>query len=331
MTRTRRAAIWIIVIGCAGAVTAGVITIRKQRRKAQPIVLRGAVLKQNADTRNQSPIADVVVSAANGMAAADTQTDFSGAFRLTLRSYVLPAEPITLTFRHPDYQPLDLNEKVTDELYVARMAPLHGELDAQANPATTVIGNVTVRYSTEVTSTDNIGTGAKTFQVENMGNVPCNKRPPCSPDGKWKAAVGSASLDAGEGNVFANARVTCIAGACPYTKVDTDGFSRGGRNIKVSMLVWSDTATFLLQAEVFHPQVGNAIRRSYPVIFGRAMNFTLPNTAQGPSIEAELNATLIVFPLGPSPVLSWADCNVRVEQNQAKDYRCELKAGYRFK
>jgi hypothetical protein len=57
----------------------------------------------------------------------------------------------------------------------------------------------------------------------------------------------------------------------------------------------------------------------------------LPATAQGPSIEAELNGNRIVFPLGPSPVLSWAICNVRVERNQAKDYRCELKAGYQFK
>ena len=61
------------------------------------------------------------------------------------------------------------------------------------------------------------------------------------------------------------------------------------------------------------------------------MNFTLPNTAEGPSIEAELNGTRIVFPLGPAPMLSWADCNVRVERNQAKDYRCELKPGFKFK
>src|SRR5580704_8851353 len=147
MTSRRRAAIWIIAIAGAGAVTAGVITLRNQRRKTQPIVLRGAVLKQNADTRNQSPLADVVVSAANGMAAADAKTDFAGAFRLTLRSYVLPAEPITLTFRHPDYKPLDLKENVTDQLYIARMDPLQGELAEEANPGTIAIGNVTVRYS----------------------------------------------------------------------------------------------------------------------------------------------------------------------------------------
>jgi len=57
----------------------------------------------------------------------------------------------------------------------------------------------------------------------------------------------------------------------------------------------------------------------------------LPAKAQGPSIEAEMNGSRIVFPLGPTPVLSWADCNVRVEKNQVKDYRCELKAGYQYR
>jgi hypothetical protein len=143
--------------------------------------------------------------------------------------------------------------------------------------------------------------------------------------------VGGASLDAGEGNVFRNARVTCIAGPCPFTRVDSDGFSAGGRNIKVLIRSWSDTATFVLQADVSRTQVGDIVRESAPVIFGRSMNFTLPAKAEGPSIEAEMNGSRIVFPLGPTPVLSWAECNVRVEKNQVKDYRCELKPGYRYR
>jgi hypothetical protein len=73
------------------------------------------------------------------------------------------------------------------------------------------------------------------------------------------------------------------------------------------------------------------VRSSFPVIFGRAMNFTLPSTAKGPTIEAEMNGTLIVFPLRPTPTLSWVNCQVQVEKKQAKDYRRELKAGYRFR
>ncbi len=331
MTRQRKIAIWIVAILFAGAVAAGVIGLRIYQRRTRPIQLIGAVVRQNADPHNQSPIENVVVSAAGGLAVGQAKSDFAGAFRITLRRGVKPGEPITLTFRHPDYQPLDLHEHVTDQIYVAHMVPLHDDNESDTSAAATVLSNVMVRYSTEVTSSENIGTGVKTFEVENTGNVPCNKSPLCSPDGKWKAAVGSASLDAGEGNEFTNARVTCIAGPCAFTKIAFDGFSRGGRTIRVSMMDWSDTTTFLLQAEVFRPQVGNAIRQSYPVIFGRAMNFTLPNTAEGPAIEAEVNGTRIVFPLAPAPVLSWADCDVRVERNQAKDYRCVLKAGFRFK
>jgi len=94
---------------------------------------------------------------------------------------------------------------------------------------------------------------------------------------------------------------------------------------------WSDTTTFLLQAEVFRPQLENVVRQIYPVIFGRSMSFTLPASAVGPSIEADFGGTPLVFPLGPTPILSWANCQVRVERNQVKNYRCELRAGYEFR
>jgi hypothetical protein len=48
------------------------------------------------------------------------------------------------------------------------------------------------------------------------------------------------------------------------------------------------------------------------------------------SIEAEVNGTTIVFPLGPALYLSWANCQVAVNQDQTKVYRCELNPGYRF-
>src|SRR5438045_7766320 len=124
----------------------------------------------------------------------------------------------------------------------------------------------------------NIGSVVQVFQIENKGNVPCNGQDPCSPDGKWKAAIGGASLDAGAGNEFRNARVSCIAGPCPFTKIENDGFSRDTQKISASVRVWSDTATFLLEAEVFHPMVTDIVHESHPVIFGRALNFTLPAT-----------------------------------------------------
>jgi hypothetical protein len=176
-----------------------------------------------------------------------------------------------------------------------------------------------------------VGSAVKTFEVANTGNVPCKKRPPCSPDGKWKAAIGSASLDAGEGNEFRNARTSCIAGPCPFTKIEAEDFLRGGREVKVSARNWSDTATFLLEAEVFRPMVSDMVRTSHPVIFGQALNFTVPGLAEGVSIQAEINGDTITFPFGPNLYLSWADCNARVNRDQTKVYRCELKSGYSFR
>jgi hypothetical protein len=99
----------------------------------------------------------------------------------------------------------------------------------------------------------------------------------------------------------------------------------------VTVRDWSDSATFLLEAEVFHPMENEMVRRSYPVIFGQTLNFTLPPTAQGLSMEAEINGEGIVFPMGPELYLSWAECNARVNRDQTKVYRCELRPGYKFK
>ncbi|MEI9974326.1 MAG: hypothetical protein WDO73_21125 [Ignavibacteriota bacterium] len=66
------------------------------------------------------------------------------------------------------------------------------------------------------------------------------------------------------------------------------------------------------------------------MIFGTALTFTLPVAAEGVSIQAELDKNMIVFPLGPSLILSWADCQLLVNKDQTRVYRCELKPGYRF-
>ncbi|HXA79584.1 MAG TPA: hypothetical protein VNV41_20800 [Candidatus Acidoferrales bacterium] len=324
-TRVRIAA--ILASGTVFAVALVAVTLHYARK---PISLKGAIVQEDSDTRKQSPITNVKVGVADHLASADAISDFSGFFRLTLHRGIKRGRSIVLQFRHPDFQPVDLPVTVGDKLYVVRMTPLHPETDDQPGRPQTVISNVFVRYSTETTASVNIGTGVTTFQAVNAGNVPCDHRSACSADNKWKAAVGSASLDAGQGNVFDDARVSCIAGPCPFTKIESDQFSHGGRNIAVSVLDWSDTTTFLFQAEVFRQEISDIVRESYPVIFGRALNFSLPAAAEGPSLEAEVAGTNIVFPLGPSPNLSWATCNVKVGKDQTKSYRCELKEGYRF-
>jgi len=291
------------------------------------ISLQGAVTVQDADSRKQQPIADVEVTA--DLATGTAKSDSTGLFTLPVRRFVRRGQALVLHFRRPQYIPLDVNDFVGDKLYVVHMLPVSSVSPSGSRPEVKV-ANVRVRYSGRMMTEFNVGSAVKTFQIENKGNVPCKGQRPCSPDGKWRAALGSASLDAGTGNEFRSARASCIAGPCPFTKIDSDLFSQGEQTFTVSARNWSDTATFLLEAEVVHPGVSQIVHESYPVIFGEGLNFTLPSTAEGVSIEAELEGQMIIFPLGPELFLSWASCNARVNPDQTKVYRCDLKPGYRF-
>ncbi len=300
-------------------------------RGSQQILLIGAVIRQDSDPSREVPIADVEVGVADDMAAQTSKSERSRLFRVRLRAGIERDQPITLTFRHPNYEPLDLTEQVAEKLYIVRMKALQKDVPPSPNQPATIITNVLVRYSSLNTRAVNAGTGAKIFQVVNSGDLPCGHQLPCSPDGKWRAAIGGASLDAGAGNVFENARFVCIAGPCPFTAIESDGFTKGGRIIKVAVRNWSDTATFLLQAELFRSEINNVVQTAYPVILGTGLVFTLPATAEGTTIEAEVNGVNTVFPLGPQPTLSWADCDLRSGMNQTKVLRCELKDGYQFR
>lgn len=288
--------------------------------------VQGAVVTYGRYSTAEAPIAGVKISAEGDILRADAVSDFSGFFTLHMRPEVPVGTQIVLKFRHPGFQPLDLEETFADRLYVVRMKPL-----AAPPGATIAIKDVLVRYSVENTTTANVGTSVKVFDIRNSGNKPCVHGSPCSPDGTFKAALGTASLDAGEGNEFRNARVSCLAGPCPFTRIQSDHFSAGGRSIGVAVLNWSDTVTYLLQAEVFRQEIGDITRTYHPVILGRALHFTLPEVAQGPSIVADLDGQTIVFPLSSTPNLSWAGCEVQSDKRRIRSYRCELKPGFAFK
>jgi hypothetical protein len=326
MTHAHKIEIWILCIATTLLTVAVLLLGRWHIRR--PISLQGAVMVQDADARKERPIADVEVSAENGFATGTARSDASGFFRLTLPRDIRRGHSLTLHFRRSGYRPLDLNVFVGDMLYIAQMASLSAQ--APSTKPETKVGNVRLRYSIKSMSEVNIGSAVQTFQIANKGNVPCKGQHPCSPDGKWKAALGGTSLAAGTGNEFRNARVSCIAGPCPFTKIEADHFSQGGQTIMVTARNWSDTATFLIEAEVFHPMSSQVVHQSYPVIFGEALNFTLPSSAEGVNIEADINGQSIIFPIGPSLFLSWAACNARVNPDQTRVYRCELKPGYRF-
>jgi len=323
MSRRKTIIIWAIIV--LGVAIAAAIFLTRRR----PVTLRGAVLQADRDPNKELPLGDVQITAINALGEAHSVSNASGFFSLTLPKGLRRRQPVLLQFRHKDYQPLDWNDFIGDKVYVGRMTPIHQEPATKAHPES-IISNARIRYSVKATTEANIGTAVKTFQVVNTGNVPCSKKPPCSPDGKWKAAMGSLSVDAGEGNEFRGARVACIAGPCPFAKVEQENLWQERRRFIVSVRNWSDTTTFLFEAEVVHPMTSDMVRETYPVIFGRALNFSLPATAEGPSIEAEVDGTAIVFPLGPELLLRWADCHVGIDKDQSKTYRCELKAGFQF-
>ena len=316
---------WIVL---AGACCVALVVFLVVHRLRQPIMVIGAVTVQDADFRKQLPIADVDVTVANGRANGPAKSDASGFFTLRLRKWVSKRQPIVLKFRHAGYQPLDLHEIADGKLYVARMVPVATKADSAPKVA---IGNVRIRYSIKGARMLNVGSAAETFEAKNEGNVPCNGQLPCSPDSRWKAAVGSVSLDAGPGNQFRGVRVSCIAGPCPFTKIESEDFSSPSQTITASARTWSDTATFLVEAEVVRLMQGDIAHQSYPVIFGPGLSFTLPTQAEGVSLEAEVSGETVIFPLSPDPFLSWANCDSRPDQDKGRIYRCILKPGYVFR
>jgi hypothetical protein len=283
---------------------------------------------QNADPEKQFPISNVEVTVSGRTGSVSAVSDPSGLFRITLPEGLWRGESFTLSFSHSGYLPIRKTQGIHNEMYVARMASVPAKQAVQAQKET-IVSDIRVRYLTKGATTTEIGSMVRTFQVVNKGDIPCDGQMPCSPDGRWKAATGGLKLDAGEGQEFRNTRVSCIAGPCPFTRIESDQFTRGGRVISVSVRDWSDTTTFLLEAEVVRTNANDVIRQAYPAIFGRLISFTLPMSAQGPSFEAELNGLEITFPLGPDLLLSWATCNLQVEPDQTKLYSCELKPGYK--
>jgi hypothetical protein len=327
MTRQQNFAFWTGV----AVLVAALMLVMKHFRQQQPVTLTGVVIQQDSDPRKQHPLADVDIVASDGTALSPSKSDASGLFHLHLRPGVKPGQSLSLTFRHPEYKPLHLDQQFGDLLYVVRMSPLHPDAAPAPSGPMRSIAQVSIRYSVKASTSVDVGSALKTFEVVNTANVECRNQQPCSPDNRWKATVSAFSLDAGTGNRFRNPRVSCIAGPCPFTTVDSEGLEENGRVFKVSVRNWSDPATFLVEAEVVQPTTADLVRESFPAILGRNLNFTLPAEADSVSIQAEIDGSPIVFPLGPELCLSWAQCSAKTEKDQATTYQCELKPGFEFR
>jgi hypothetical protein len=336
-SRRRRTVIWIATATVAIGILSVAIKIRPawlRRAPLETIPITGAVLRQNKDPRKQSPIANADITATGRLFEVKLKSDSSGFFQISPRQGLPQREPVTVRFEHADYKPIEVTTSPEDRLYVVRMEPVVPEPPSERQPGGTekpvFIKDVRVRYTVKDQTTMNVGSVAKQFEVVNTGNVPCADRRPCSPDGKWKATTGSLSLNAEGEDQFRNVRVTCIAGPCPFTKIMPGDLMRPSRVISVSVLNWSDTAGFLVESEVTRTAVTNTIRRFYPTLIEQTMTFALPASAEGLTVEADLNGEEIVFPLGPRLNLSWATCSVEIANGQNRTYRCELKTGFRF-
>jgi hypothetical protein len=319
----------LIALVVAMVLVTGLLIYRYVRQR-RPIVLMGAIVMQDSDPRKAHPISGVEVTELTGLTTGPAKSDANGFFLLHLRQETRRGHPLMLKFVHADYYSLEVHEYVSDRLYIIHMIPTPVHPPAQSGQPETAIGNVRVRYSVKTKTEANVGSAVKTFEVENRGNVPCKNHRPCSPDGRWKAAIGSTSLDAGTGNEFRDETASCIAGPCPFARIESSRLSRAGQVITVFARDWSDTTTFLVQAEVFHPMVSDLIHEFYPVIFGKGLSFTLPAGAEGITLEADVNNQRVFFPLGPALFLSWATCTENVNRDGTRLCRCELNPGYRF-
>lgn len=328
-SRTRK--VVIVVAASLIVLTAIILGVRKSIRMDTVGAITGTIIAQNSDLHLQRPIGNAKLIVSSGAASWQAVSEVSGLVRLRLDPPVPHGDILEIRVEHPDYLPFVITTAaVKDQLHIIRLSPARMTKEVPTGKQT-LISNIRVRYATRAPSTNTIGSAVRILDVMNTGNVPCNGQPPCSPDGRWKAKVASLSLDSGENNKhFRNVRLSCIAGPCPFSRIDSDGFSKGGRSINVAVRNWSDPVTYLLEAEVALTMESELIRYTYPVTFGKSMNFTLPRVAQGPTIEAEMDTSEIVFPLGPELRLSWATCRFEAGADGTKQYQCELKPGYQF-
>src|SRR5215469_14856993 len=122
-----------------------------------PVILKGAVLKQDSDPNKQLPIADVEVTATNQVGTGMGKTDATGFFQISLPKGLRRKQQFILQFRHAGYQPLDLNDYVSDKLYVARMVAIPPAPKPDTHHPLITISNTRVRYTVASTAEADIG------------------------------------------------------------------------------------------------------------------------------------------------------------------------------
>jgi hypothetical protein len=330
MTAKQKAAIWSGGALSIAIVALGALFIIRQTRPIPPYTLTGVVLVDDSDPEKQTPIGYATVTASVNGVRATTRGDASGLFTLKLQHDHRSSKPtIRVHVQSAGYLARDLTITDTDQIQILRLVSVTVVRPRPVAHPVLISKNVRVRYAEQTTQTDIVGSVIKRFAVVNSGNLPCNGHPVCSPDGKWKASIGTAVLESQRGS-FRNVRLSCIAGPCPFTKVESEAPIDHGHSLKVSVRNWSDTTIFLIEAEVIETRPMEIVREAFAAVLGSGMNFTVPAGAQGVSIEAEVGSHDIVYPLGPDMILSWAVCSVKTSPEGTRQFHCDLKPEYRF-
>lgn len=251
MTTGQKVSIYVAVITAVSGIVVAVVQRLPSpdpqpapQPAAQTIVMHGMVMVDDANPARRIAIPGVRVESSNGLASQFATTGSDGMFTLQLVPGAKDGVEIDLSLTHTDYQERDSALVVGDNVpYTFYLWPAAYPAAYRMDPRPRTFGFLAVAATPRVLS--------KTFQITNHGSVRCNGRQPCSPDGKWKANIGSASLEAGPGRVFTSGHADCIAGPCPWTSIESNGFSGTGRNsISVAVRNWSDTVTYKLWGEV---------------------------------------------------------------------------------
>ncbi len=329
MKRGYKVALITLVMVALAALAARLVLVSPLAKRAVRTTFSGVVLVNDPDVGKQVPLHDAKVSVTVGQSIVQARSDESGHFHLILPRQ-LANQTRRLTVEHADYAPFEDPDLSTRQLYIARLMPLARIQKPALDGPKLGIRNVRIRYTVKAENTINIGSIVRSFRIPNQANQPCRQTSPCSPDKKWKAKLTQVSYDAGDSNEFVNIRASCIAGPCPFTRIQSSNIDAPVRVIRLGVLNWSDPATYLLEAEVRRTQMTDMVRQAFPAILGASMDFTLPALAEGPSIEAELNGTDVVFPLGPNLLLSWATCTAETGHDHTRLYRCDLKPAFEF-
>ncbi len=148
-------------VGLGIAITVFLVELPRFGRERS---LAGAVVTADADPRKQLPVPNVEITAEASGTVARATSDSSGFFRAKWRSGIWRGSQVTLRFRHPDYQPLEITQPLTNQLYIARLTSSASVKDREPHQQDVSVADIRVRYAVKASTTINIGSTAKNLR-----------------------------------------------------------------------------------------------------------------------------------------------------------------------